>query len=340
MILLPTLASAAEHQPLAKLWSDEAHFEVQPEAIGTPSDHMHFLSMFWDADPVDTPGEPHFKAYYIGGPGFSTRLARSTDGVNFADAGTVLGIGAAGAWDDRIASFSSVWKDADTYYLVYEGAGQDTAWPGDIALATSSDGVNFTKQGRILTHRAGTYEKANIGTPSLHKEGDTWYLYYHGFDGTDVQIGLATGSDLATDMTRVQATPIIPTSAADWDSGTAGKRSRLIKEGDYYYMAYEGSTDQPFDRASWSTGIARSLDLLHWEKLPQNPVIPATGGGFGYDGPEMLYVGDDLYIYYRTGANQTARAKLVWDAVPEPSGLCLLTVGGTAVLAFRRRRRS
>ncbi len=324
---------------LSKLWSGEATFQVQPETIGNPGDFMHFLSMFWDANPVDTPGQPHYKAYYVGSD-FSTHLARSTDGVSFTDVGPVLSLGAPGEWDDRIASFSSVWKDAGTYYMVYEGAGDDPAWPGDIGLATSTDGVNFTKQDHILHHLPGTFEAANIGTPSLHKEGDTWYMYYHGFDGTDVQIGLATGTDLATNMTRVQTSPIIETSDDGWNSGTVGKRSRLIKEGDYYYMAFEGSTDQPFETASWSTGIARSTDLVNWEQFALNPVLPATGGGFSMDGPEMLAIGDELFIYYRDGANQTVRAKLVLiTAVPEPSTFILLGLGGVALVAVMRTRR-
>ncbi|MCA9231919.1 MAG: hypothetical protein KDA57_14820 [Planctomycetales bacterium] len=313
-LLTGTLATAdsTAQDLLAKLWTGDAWFQEQPETIGNPGDHMHFLSMFWDSDPVDTPGDPHYKAYYIGAPGFSTRLARSYDGVGFVDTGPVLTIGSPGQWDDRIASFSSVWKDNGTYYLVYEGAGTDSMWPGDIGLATSADGVNFTRQGRIFTHATRrSFERTNIGTPSLHKEGDTWYLYYHGYDGEDVQVNVATGTDLATNMTRVQTTPLIPTSSDGWDSGTVGKRSRLVKAGDYYYMAYEGSTDKPFDTASWSTGMARSTDLLHWERLPTNPVLPVTGSGFGLDGPEMLLIDDDIYIYYRTLSNHTARAKLV-----------------------------
>ena len=72
-------------------------------------------------------------------------------------------------------------------------------------------------------------------------------------------------------------------------------------------MAYEGSTDQPYDKARWSTGLARSKDLLVWEKYPQ------TKAGFGYDGPEWLKTADGaLHVYYRV-KSCTRRATLVWE---------------------------
>ena len=325
------VAYAATPGPLAKLWTGETWFETEPEQVGFAG--MHFISMFWD----DVPGDPHYKAYYIGSPRYGTNLAKSYDGVNFTDLGQVVANGGSGSWDERIAAFAGVVKDGGTYYLAYEGAGYDSSYPGDIGLATSVDGVNFTKHGMILQHRSYGFERGNIGTPSLHKEGSTWYLYYHGFDYGDCQIGLATGAD-PTNVTRVQSTPIIPTGSwGDWDSGTTGKRSRLIKEGDYWYMAFEGSIDQPYDTARWSTGIARSTDLVHWDKLPSNPVLPQTQGGFGNDGPEMLYVDNDLYIYYRGAGNTTYRVKLV----PEPGSLMLLGSGlGLFLHAYLWRKRS
>lgn len=214
-------------------------------------------------------------------------------------------------FDDRLASFPGVWKDGATWYMVYEGAGFSTQWPGDVALATSPDGVSWVKQPTvpILLHRAKTFERANIGTPSLWKEGSTWYLFYHGFNGADVQTAVATGPDLQT-VTRVPGNPIIPTSASGWDSGTVGKRS-IIKENGIYYMIFEGSTDLPFDQASWSSGLARSSDLISWEKYSGNPVLPSTGQGFGFDGPEFIRTPDDrLHVYYRNPTGQTSRATL------------------------------
>ena len=223
-------------------------------------------------------------------------------------------------YDDRFASFPGIWKDNGTYYLVYEGAGTSASWPGDVCLATSLDGLNFTKHpsNPILRHNASGWESANIGTPSLHRVGSTWYLMYHGFNGTDCQVGIATGTNL-TSLTK-HGNPVIPTSSTGWDNGTVGRRSQLIKVGSYYYMAYEGSTDKvngEFRYSNWSTGLARSANLITWTKCSDNPVIPVIVGGMGNDGPEMVVIGDITYLYVRS--YPTTRYKLIWNpTIPNP----------------------
>lgn len=216
-------------------------------------------------------------------------------------------------FDNRLASFPGVWKDGNTWYLVYEGAGLSNSWPGDIGLATSTDGTTWIKAATnpILKHQTTGWEKVNIGTPSLWKKGDTWYLYYHGFDGKDVQIGVATGKDLKA-LVRHPQNPIIKTGGAGtWDSGTVGWRS-IVQEGNYYYMVFEGSTDPPYDVAKWSSGIARSTDLLNWTKWAKNPVLTPTSQGFGQDGPSWVKTPDQkTHVYFRKPGNQTHRATLV-----------------------------
>jgi beta-xylosidase len=85
-----------------------------------------------------------------------------------------------------------------------------------------------------------------------------------------------------------------------------------VKEGSYYYFAFEGSTPQPFAQSKWSSGLARSTNLTSvWTRFPGNPMIPQTSGGMGYDGPELLRLGEAWYLYVRTpGGNQTERFRL------------------------------
>ncbi len=238
--------------------------------------------------------------------------------------------------DQRLASFPGVWKEGDTWYLVYECAGLTERWPGDVCLSTSSDGLTWIKapSNPILVHQPNSWEENNIGTPSLWVENGTWYLYYHGFDGQSVQIGLASGPSLNA-LQRHPQNPLLRVGEDAWDAGTVGKRS-IIREGAWFYMAYEGSSRQAFnpnsaspdcqaDRspnnpncidfggANWSTGLARSPDLINWTKFPQNPVLPSTMRSFGYDGAEFIRTPDTLlHLYYRAPApnNQTKRATL------------------------------
>lgn len=118
-----------------------------------------------------------------------------------------------------------------------------------------------------------------------------------------------------TKLHKSAANPILPLtrgSSVAWDSGTTGKRSSIVKDGDYYYLAFEGSTLPPFTTAKWSPGLARTKDLTEkWTPLASNPMLAQTGGFFGHDGPELLEQDGRWYLYVRTPkTNATDRFRL------------------------------
>lgn len=258
-------------------------------------------------------------AYYIcyktdsgkGGVG----LAISDDGVNWTDKGCVLQPGE--DYDCNGAYFAGVWLDDDgTFYLTYECKGGEETEYGtleNVALATSRDGINWEKEGVILYKNPDwDWQLANVGTPDLYKKDGVWYLYFHGFDYTDCQVGVAYGEDLHN--LTVVAEPILPTKDNTAYSGTVGRRD-VIYVGGYYYMVYEVSTDQAetggFNGAYWTHMFARSKDLIHWETIGQ-PIITQTKAdgsqktGMGYDGPCWMVIGRHLYVYVRISNKTTA----------------------------------
>lgn len=298
---------------LADCWAGRAHWVFDAQDIGADF-HFHFVSFY--------PNKNDVWAYYIhnyvapdGQVKMAVGRARGQDGLHWHDDGMVMDVGASGQWDDRIASFPGILKHGDTWYLVYEGAGYNPAWPGDIGLAESKDGMSFTKDAHnpILHHTSVGWERANIGTPSLYTEHGVFYLFYHGYDGNVCQIGVASGPSLGH-LVKAKDNPIIPVSPAPgaWDSGTIGRRSAIIKEGRFYYMAFEGSTAQPYSTAKWSTGMTRSTNLAFgWTKFPGNPVIPQTTTSMGFDGPELLHLNGTWFLYVRMPANHgTGRFRL------------------------------
>lgn len=319
---LLTVPSTAGGQTLSDLWHGRAKWTLAAENVGGDFT-FHCLSIL--------PQNDKLLGYYIanyttsdGRHRMGIGRARSDSGMSWTDEGRLLSAGAAGTWDDRAASFPGIWKDGATWYLVYEGAADDIGFsPGDIGLATSSDGKKFTKHPNnpILRHEKAGWERVNIGTPSLFKEGDTWYLFYHGFDGTVCQIGVASGKKL-TELTKSSANPIIPvsTDASAWDTGATGKRSSIVKEGEFYYLAFEGRTPLPDATARWSSGLARSRNLTSgWVKCRLNPLIPTTPGYFGYDAPEMLHHRNAWLLYVRSpGANATHIFRLTSDYLKPP----------------------
>ena len=326
LCFLPGGVASAAGRPavtLTDLWDGRAAWVRDAENVGAEF-KFHYVSILREGEEL--------WAFYIhnhsaadGTIKMGVGRARSTDGLRWTDDGMVLDVGPANprSWDDRLAGYPGIWKDGDTWYLVYEGAAEDVGFsPGDIGLATSKDGKTFVKHPNnpILRHEPGGWERANVGTPSLFKEDGVWYLFYHGYDWTICQIGVASGKDL-TKLTRSSANPILHVASvsatpAAWDTSTTGKRSAIVKEGDYYYFAFEGSTMPPFNFSKWSSGLARSKKLAEgWEKCPSNPHIPRTPAGVGNDGPELVKIGKQWFMYVRTfGTNVTERWRLEWKA--------------------------
>ncbi|MBO4421998.1 MAG: hypothetical protein J5879_01060 [Clostridia bacterium] len=264
-----------------------------------------------------------YRAYYIcyrtntgkGGVG----LAISNDGVDFTDMGCVIQPDA--DYDMNGAYFAGAWYDKEDgkTYVAYECKGGEKTSYGtleNVALAVSADGVDFEKEGVIIKRDQRPWQSANVGTPDLYKDGDTWYVFFHGFDYKTCQIGVAYGKDLH-ELTMVK-NPIIPTKKNTLWSGTTGRRD-IIYVGGWYYMVYEISTEQPYDSACWTHKFARSKDLIKWETTG-DPLLRQTDDngaeihGFGYDGPCFCIIGDHIYVYYRSYQNSTARAELVLPA--------------------------
>lgn len=235
------------------------------------------------------------QCYYLANQ-LGVGLATSPDGVFFTDRGSVLRRGP-GVWDSEMASFADVVWGGRNFFMVYEGKG---ASRGEVGLATSSDGLSFQKSpfNPILRITEG-FERANIGTPSLLRVGTESPMHYHGFDWTDLRVGLARGSDL-TNLQK-EGRPLLSVADCGWDSGTIGRRG-IIQVGNRWVMVYEGSTDAvggDFGKSRWSSGLATSPDLVTWTKYSLNPILPETPSNFGMDGPTIVRISGKTYIYYR-----------------------------------------
>jgi predicted GH43/DUF377 family glycosyl hydrolase len=219
-------------------------------------------------------------------------------------------------YDCNGAYFAGVWLDDDgTFYCTYEcKGGEDTTYGTleNIALATSTDGIHWEKQGVILyaDHEGSWWQKANVGTPDLYKKDGVWYLFFHGFDFVDCRIGVAYGEDLHN--LTVMEEPVIDTKEGSLWSGTVGRRDVIFCDG-YYYMVYEISTDQAaeggYSNARWTHMFARSRDLINWE-ITKGPLLNQGKRGFGYDGPCWMMIGKRLFVYMRDAGNSTTAVEL------------------------------
>ena len=276
------------------------------EAVSDDIEQFHFVHL------VEKDGT--YYGYFIDhtdGSENDVGLATSTDGVNFDYQGKVLTKGPE-EYDALEASFPAVQYDEETqtWYMLYESkASYDDL--NCVCLATSADGYNWTKQGPVITPgEAGEISAVDVGTPTMFKEDGQWHVYFHTLanDGR-VRIGYATGEDL-TDL-EVSTEALLDTDSSGIEAGTVGARSNVVKAGDYYYMAYEVCTaTTDFTQAWWGTNLARAESPDGpWEKL-EGTLLRNETPGMGKDGPELLVQDGKLYMYYRHGANATARVEV------------------------------
>lgn len=157
----------------------------------------------WDDSNINFPypvkvGDTYY-LYYSGGdgeggtPNQRTGLATGTDGKTFTRITTgidgsslVLDIGTEGAWDDNYAWGASVVYDDGTFYMFYTGRDHDT-YQEDIGVATSTDGIVFTKYGSnpILEHGGGGWKNYHLchADVAWDPENDVWVMLVSGMEG-------------------------------------------------------------------------------------------------------------------------------------------------------------
>ncbi len=156
-------------------------------------------------------------------------------------------------------------KQGDTYLMFSEGPKN-----GHAELLTSTDRVHWNWEGPLDIRLAdGTRPaKKPCGTPTVWVEDGRWYLFY---EWLDLGVWVATTKDPRSRVwINVRDEPVLVPGPGDYDSRMIAL-DQVIKQDDAYFAYYHG-TGNNTDR-TWSTSIARSTDLLNWQKYARNPII-------------------------------------------------------------------
>jgi beta-1,2-mannobiose phosphorylase / 1,2-beta-oligomannan phosphorylase len=188
-------------------------------------------------------------------PTMSLGLATSRDGIHWTR-------------DPENPIFSRSWvedvcvvpKDG-AYIMVAEGK-------NDIAhLLSSNDGRKWTDHGSLDVRKTdGSPIPGPYGTPTAWFENSTWYLFY---ERGDQGVWLATSKDLKI-WTNVKDDPVIAMGPEPYDRAAVAV-NQIVKRDGFYYAFYHANSERPWK--SWTTCLARSRDLIHWEKYPGNPIV-------------------------------------------------------------------
>ncbi len=153
-------------------------------------------------------------------------------------------------------------KADGAYWMFAEGE-------GDIAhLLTSADGVTWRELGPLDVRKAdGTPIAAGPrGTPAAWFEAGVWYLFY---ERGDEGVWLATSRDRKV-WTNVKDDPVLAMGPEPYDKAAVAF-DQIFKRDGVYYAIYHANAARPWK--DWTTCLARSRDLVHWEKYPGNPIV-------------------------------------------------------------------
>ncbi len=107
--------------------------------------------------------------------------------------------GTAGEWDGGGLDFPSVVHTDDGYLMVYAGNSLSAPNEGRFGVATSTDGVAWTKEPEpvIEPGLCGEFDSRSIAIPRLREVDDGYLLFYNGLapDLSTAEVGVASSPD-------------------------------------------------------------------------------------------------------------------------------------------------
>jgi len=210
-------------------------------------------------------------------------------------------------WESRfVFNPAAIVKDG-LINLLYRAQGPDGQ--SSIGLATSSDGVHFTRLNKPVMVATEPFElPGGCEDPRIVLVAGTYYMTYTGYDGVSARLCLATSRDLRS---WTKHGPMF----ADFQTRTVGKpwsKSGAILTtplNGKYYM-YFGDVD-----IYWAT----STDLLHWTPGPvDDPVMRPQPDTYSArllePGPPPLITENGYILLIHNAAAHDPDGKLVYRA--------------------------
>ena len=211
----------------------------------------------------------------------------------------ILSRGTGAAWDTYLMDLF-VFKHNGTYWMYYAGCRSTSLMSArHIGLATSTDGINFTKYSGnpIVKSRVNTYDYTNIMQPVVMVENDNWHMWYGGNHGNtwagenqDIDICYATSTD-GKSWTKYSSNPVIKNGSPDsaWN-GISVRPSDIVKSGNKYILFYKGVGDTGGQGAKPKLGSHSSTDLTTWTANPNNPIYKPKAGSWESDKTNFVSV--------------------------------------------------
>ena len=184
-----------------------------------------------------------------------------------------------------------LWNDQVYLYYSAIGKGKDS-----IGLAISNDGTNFVKHDEALF--------VGRSPEVIAKDGVIHIFYVNERTNQGYSIYSAQSKDgYQFDMSNTE--PLLSFgSFNEWDDQEV-TTPRIIELEGIYYMVYAGLNHDNAKDVPRAFGLARSDDLVHWEKYPRNPIFECGSEGSWDDGAMWfgtpMLLDESIYLVYEGG---------------------------------------
>ena len=290
--------------------------------IGPPGSYDTVLAR----DPVILWDGGTYRMWYMGFDGSHNRIlyATSSDGLAWSKQGLAIDVQKAPHNFDSVVA-RTVLKVGSVYRMWFSGGywsgGPSGMW-AEVYYADSSDATTWTIGGVSLgMGLPGEWDGSMVHTPTVLRDSIGIYrMYYQGWDGSQLRIGLATSSD-GRAFTRAGTAPVLDLGTpGSWDDDQVWSPSVL--EGGPWRIWYTGSNG-----TITRIGFATSSDGIAWTRSPRNPEFSEgpTGSWDGAGVQRQTVLWDPgapperpVLIMYYTGLDGTnARIGLARQAVEE-----------------------
>jgi hypothetical protein len=232
--------------------------------------------------------------------------ATSSDGISWTRYPTsVLAPGDSGAWDSGTIGVGPVIKVDNTYRMYYTSwSDQYSNW--SIGLATSADGITWTKNSLpVLKGTTGT--EFQIVATDIIKFNNKYYLYYTGRNLPYYKLYAAVSDD-GLSWTRLSS-PILTATEA-WE-GNGPIYGTVIQDGNVLRMAFMNDGEG----SSTGFGFATSTDGITWTKDSGNPFFTnsqtTNHWALTINYPRLVKFGSDYRIYYTANNNGISSIGLI-----------------------------
>ena len=245
--------------------------------------------------------EKGYAMHFSWRPTGALAVAHSTDGIHWSEPEITLAPNPESGWEDRLNRDCVLYKDG-LYRMWYTGQSSHYSW---IGYAVSTDGTHFkrvTDQPVLFPERP--FEGESVMNPFVLWDEDIglyrmWYAAGEAYEPN--VLAYATSID-GINWKKWPSNPVFrPDENKVYEQNRVGA-CQIIKENGWHYIFYIGYEDIDTARIC----VARSKNgISNWERLPANPIVSPTLGGWDESAcykPYVLWDGEnDRWMLWYNG---------------------------------------